>query len=527
MASGQVAVSGLQVAQPEPEVRVVVHRVDLDRSPELGLGRLEPAATEIGARQRLTHGALLGLERARLLQRDHGRVGVVTLEQPRALLKCGVSVACRVHCGSFYRSCLVVQPNRIPEPGVPLTAFRPFEGARYDCDTADAELRNLVAPPYDVVDDDELAALEAAHGCNSVRLILPRDEHADGDRYARAAAVFTRWIADGILRIDTPARFYAYRMDYGDRHTRGVIGALALPEPGSAGVLPHERTLPKAKSDRLALLREMRVNVDPIWALSLGTGLTGAADLAQPLCECLDGDGVRHQLGAIDDPDAIAAIRAAVDGNPLVLADGHHRFETACNYRDERRAAGIDDVGASAILTFVVELVDDELCIQPIHRLVDLPAGTDVRALLGDAFEIEPAGPATPDGVDDLVAQMAARGALGLVDADGLALALVRPDVRTAALADEHPAVAATDAAVVESVVVPRLPDATWHYRHDAAAVAALVDKGVASAAILCSPVSVAQTRAAALAGARMPQKTTFFWPKPRTGMVFRPLDAG
>ena len=97
--------------------------------------------------------------------------------------------------------------------------------------------------------------------------------------------------------------------------------------------------------------------------------------------------------------------------------------------------------------------------------------------------------------------------------------------MRGAALAGEHPAVAATDAAVVEALVVPRLPGATWHYRHDAHGVAALVDKGAASAAILCSPVSVADTRAAAVDRVRMPQKTTFFWPKPRTGMVFRTLD--
>jgi len=408
-----------------------------------------------------------------------------------------------------------------------LPAFRPFEGARYDCDVTGGELHSLVAPPYDVVDDDEHAALEAAHDCNSVRLILPRDERADGDRYARAASVFGAWVRDGILVVDSPARFYAYRMEYGGRHTRGVIGALGLPEPGRNDVLPHERTLPKAKSDRLALLREMRVNVDPIWALSLGTGLTEQAERARPLCTCTDPDGVRHELGAIEDPAAIAAISAAVDANRLVLADGHHRFETAINYRNERRAAGIDDTGASAIMTFVVELADDELCIEPIHRLIDLPAGTDVRAPLADAFEFTPAGPVTPEGVEDLVAQMRSRGGLGLVDGQGLALAVPRAAVRAAALADEHPAVAETDAAVVDAVVVPRLPDATWHYRHDAAAVAALVDKGIASAAILCSPVSVNQTRAAALAGARMPQKTTFFWPKPRTGMVFRPLDAG
>ncbi|MGH8978182.1 MAG: hypothetical protein ACRDV7_08930, partial [Acidimicrobiia bacterium] len=120
---------------------------------------------------------------------------------------------------------------------------------------------------------------------------------------------------------------------------------------------------------------------------------------------------------------------------------------------------------------------------------------------------------------------MRAERGLGLVDGRGLALAVARPDIRAAALRDEHAAVAGTDAALVETLVVPRLPGASFLYRHDAAAVAALVDKGAASAAILCSPVTVADTRAAAIDRVKMPQKTTFFWPKPRTGMVFRTLD--
>jgi uncharacterized protein (DUF1015 family) len=360
-----------------------------------------------------------------------------------------------------------------------------------------------------------------------VRLILPRDESVDGDRYERAAATFTRWCAEGVLAADPAPRFYAYRMEFTDpqgarRHTRGVIGALGLPNAAGGDILPHERTLPKAKSDRLALLRAMRVNVDPIWGLTLGSGLTALLRAATPLAACTDVDGVRHELGAIDDPDAVAAIRAVVGGAPLVLADGHHRFETAVNYRNE---VGAGDAGAAAIMALVVELAADELCIEPIHRLVDLPAGLDVRARLADAFTVHDSGANTPDEVDALVARMRAEHGIGVVDGRGLALAVPRADARAAGLADEHAAVAATDAAVIEALVVPRLPGATWHYRDDARGVAALVDKGSASAAILCSPVSVEQTRAAAIDRVRMPQKTTFFWPKPRTGMVFRPLD--
>jgi len=424
--------------------------------------------------------------------------------------------------------------NPIAFPSIPGTRsanvvdFSPFAGTRYG--GVSTELGALVAPPYDVIDDDERASLEASHRYNSVRLILPQDRAEPGDRYARAAAAFAEWSAQGVLARDPEPRFYSYRMEFTDphgqsRHTRGVIGALGLPEAGDDDVLPHERTLPKAKSDRLALLRAMRVNVDPIWGLTLAPGLTARLEQATPLASCVDGDGVAHELGAIDDAATISAVRATVGGAPLVLADGHHRFETAINYRNELRDGGLDPGGAAAIMTFVVELADDELCIEPIHRLVELPAGVDVRDRLADAFDVRDAGANGRDGVEALEAAMRAEHGLGVVDRAGLAVAVPRREARAHALAGVHPAVAATDAAVIEAMVVPRLPEAHWQYRHDAEAVAALVDKASASAAILCSPVSVAATRAAATDRVRMPQKTTFFWPKPRTGMVFRTLD--
>jgi uncharacterized protein (DUF1015 family) len=406
----------------------------------------------------------------------------------------------------------------------------PFPGIRYDCGTAGAPLDVLVAPPYDVVDDDLHVALEAANDRNSVRLILPRDEHAEGDRYQRAATTMQRWITDGVLVRDGTPRFYGYRMRYRDahgreRHTHGFIGALQLPEAGSFDVLPHERTLPKAKSDRLLLLRAMRANVDPIWCLSLSTGLTAQLDPATPLGACRDADGVEHALFAIDDAAQIAAIRAAIAREPLVLADGHHRYETACAYRDELRSAGRSIAGADAIMSFVVELSEDELSIDPIHRLITVDGGIDIRAALADAFVFEPVGPNTAETIETIEQRMAEQGALALVDGVGVTLATPRADAAGTALAGEPEVVRTTDAAIVEHVAVPRLPGAQVTYRHDAAACAALVDKGVASAALLCRPVSVAQTRAAALAGVRMTQKTTFFAPKPRTGMVFRSLD--
>jgi uncharacterized protein (DUF1015 family) len=407
--------------------------------------------------------------------------------------------------------------------------FFPFAGIRY---SNGADLSARVAPPYDVIDEEQRAALEAAHPQNAVRLILPRDVSVEGDRYARAASTYATWCADGVLVPDPEPRFYGYRMtfDGGRRHTTGVVGALALPEPGDGSVLPHERTLPKAKSDRLALLQATRLNLDPIWGLSPTEGLTAAIDTTRELGSCSDEDGTIHTLFAIDDPAARTAIRDAIRSTPLVLADGHHRFETALAYREERRRGSTADPGAEAIMTFVVELADDQLSIEPIHRLVHLPAewstgaGSPLRQRLGESFDVVPAGANTPDAVARLVGSMRANGSLGLADAEGVALLIANPGIAARALAGEPAAVAGTDAALFETVALPLLAGATIEYRHDAIGVAALVAKGVADAAVLLRPVSVADTRAAAIAGARMPQKTTFFAPKPRTGMVFRSL---
>jgi uncharacterized protein (DUF1015 family) len=376
--------------------------------------------------------------------------------------------------------------------------FLPFAGVRYDR----IDVGTVAAPPYDVIDEDQRAVLEAADPHNSVRLILPRGDNP----YEAAADLLTAWRDEGVLVVDNAPRFYLYEMEYEDedgrtRHTHGVIGALELGE-----VLPHERTMPKAKSDRLALLRATRANLDPIWCLSLAPRLSEVlAQGGEELATCVDREGVRHRLRGLADEADTQRITEAIAGAPVVIADGHHRFETACAYRDERP----DDPGAGSIMAFVVELADDELHVQPIHRLLADLDDFDLRA----AFSATDAGPNTHEGVAALQARMRAQGGLGLVDRAGLAFLSQRGKAQV-------------DATVFDRDIRPRLPDGVdVGYRSDAEVVASLVEKGVAEAAVLMRPVTVAQIREAAFAGARMPEKTSFFHPKPRTGMVFRSLS--
>ena len=417
--------------------------------------------------------------------------------------------------------------------------FRPFAAIRYRAEATNAyhpdtgnpeteHLDVLTAPPYDVIDPDQREALAARSEHNAVRLILP----GDGDGYERAACQLREWEAAGVLVRDAAPAFYSYRMTYVDdrdqpRHTVGIIGGLVLPSAAGEGdVLPHERTLPKAKSDRLALLRATRVNLDPIWGLTPTTGLAAIADRSRHLATTIDEDGVTHELGALTEPDDLAAVAAIVADAPVVLADGHHRFETAIAYRDEQRARGIGVSGNDAVMGLIVELAENQLWVQPIHRVLnEIGSPTRLRLNLARRFRIVDAARNTPETVTALVRSLESHGGVGLVDGEGLARLVADEDDLERARQKLDPVLGAVPSAWFEVMVGDALDGVTITYRHDAQALAAMVDTGAVDAAILLAPVTVEQIRSAAKARVRMPQKTTFFAPKPRTGLVFRSLD--
>jgi uncharacterized protein (DUF1015 family) len=388
--------------------------------------------------------------------------------------------------------------------------FSPFAGLRYH--VADGDLDDIAAPPYDVISAEDQAALEARSEHNAVRLELPR-EAGSRNRYDAAAELLQTWLAVGVLVRDPQPAFYLYRMEFTDehgrpRHTLGVIGALTLEPPGEGDILPHEHTTPKAKSDRLELLRATEANLSPVWGLSLAGGLTSAIQPSvPPAARAVDEDGVVHALWVLYDPAAERAIAATVGSAPVVIADGHHRFETALTYQRERAPGGPQD----AVLAFVVELVDDELSVRAIHRLLaGLPPGFDVPAALERHFVVTPTTPAD----DTLLDRMDGAGALALVTAAGTWLLEPRPATIAAATHD-------LDSSRLD-VALGTLPPHQLTYQHGWDLAVAAVTKGEADAAVLLRPATVAQIAEVGRARERMPPKTTFFWPKPRTGFVFR-----
>lgn len=394
--------------------------------------------------------------------------------------------------------------------------FDPFPGLRYSPSHI-SSLDDVVCPPYDVISESERAVLEARSPSNVVRLELP---HADGggDRYQRARELLDSWRDGGILHRDAEPRFYGYRMSFTDpggrpAQTLGVIGALGLEPPGT-GILPHEETTPKAKTDRLELLRATRANLSPIWGLSPGTGLSEHLQPPpHPLERAVDDDGIVHELWPIDDAGRVAAVADAVGAAPVLIADGHHRFETALHYREERRAAGAASADDDAVMALIVELSEQQLTVQAIHRLlVGLPAGFDLPAALDEWFDITPAEP-----VDrTTLGRMQEAAALAVLTPDQAFLARPRPKLIEAATHD-------LDSSRLD-IALAGLPDHQLVYQHGWDHCAAAVASGLASAAVLLRPATVEQIAAISRGGVRMPPKTTFFWPKPRTGMVIREL---
>ncbi|HLM65750.1 MAG TPA: DUF1015 domain-containing protein [Acidimicrobiales bacterium] len=395
-----------------------------------------------------------------------------------------------------------------------MASFQPFPALRYD--PARVTLADVVAPPYDVIDDVQRAELAARAEHNAVRIDLPVDE-GGVDRYEVARRLLAAWQQQGVLLADDRPTFTVYRMTYvddagRDRHTTGVIGALELTPPGT-DILPHEHTTPKAKSDRLDMLRATRANLSAIWGLSLAKGLTDLLPVdGEPAGDMVDDDGVRHTVWVVEDPDRCAAIAEGVATQPVVIADGHHRYETSLAYRGERESAEGEAREAAATLAYLVELVEEELTVRAIHRLLsDLPDGLDLPEALAPWFEL--VGP-PPAGVP-VTAAMEEAGALALITPAGEVLLRPRPE----ALAQARD----LDSARLD-VALAALGRHTLWFQHGVDNVRRAVSSGDAQAGVLLRPATVAQIEATAHGGERMPPKTTFFHPKLKTGLVFRRL---
>lgn len=397
-----------------------------------------------------------------------------------------------------------------------MPGFSPFRGVRYNAEGGFVD--DVIAPPYDVISATDREALVARSEHNAVRLELPAEE-GGRNRYEVAATLWQQWHDERVLVADDEPAFYAYRMGFHDetgraRQTTGILGALHLEAPGK-GILPHERTTAKDKADRFDLIRKVRANLSPIWALSPTEGLSALATTeGPPDTRATDTSGVHHRLWRLTAPAVLEGIADAVASNPVLVADGHHRYEIGLAYQAEVGAAGDSSRGQDRILAFVVELAEEQLSVRAIHRLIKgLPDGFDFLAALEPYFEAFETTPAD----DTILSRMDDAGALALVTTSGTWLLRPRPETIDAAGHD-------LDTSRLD-VALATLPAHDLTFQHGWDLVTGAVSSGAAQAGVLLRPATVGQIAAISHGGERMPPKTTFFYPKPATGLVFRNLD--
>jgi uncharacterized protein (DUF1015 family) len=413
--------------------------------------------------------------------------------------------------------------------------IQPLRTLRYDTSVA-GPLGDLIAPPYDVIDDAMRAGLASRNEHNVVELDLP-------ESYEGAARTLAGWRANGVLVEEDEPAMWVLRQDYtapdGSARTRtGFFARVRVEEYGAGRIRPHERTHPGPREDRLKLTRATRANLSPIFSLfpdsSGGARETlGQVTSEEPFAEVTDGEGTRNTLWRVTDPDRIAALQGALADAELLIADGHHRYETARVYADEIGGEG----DHRYVLMLLVALEDPGLLIFPTHRLLtglkedsekqEAIADTARRDFdleeLSDPRELEP-----PPGNDRVV--------FGYMDSHfkrPFRFTLKDQSIADAALPGMPQPYRKLDTAVLEAVflrgALHMSEDDISHlhgldYSKNLDDAIERVESGEADAGFFMRPTPVEQVREVAETGESMPPKSTYFYPKVPTGLVFNPL---
>src|SRR4051795_645599 len=395
-----------------------------------------------------------------------------------------------------------------------------FRALHYDLGVV-GSLQSVIAPPYDVIDPEQRAALAARSAHNVVNVDLP-DAPLGGDAYEEAARLLDLWKRQGaVVRDDEPA-LWALQQDYtgpdGRQLTRhGVFARVRVEEYGPGRIRPHERTHPGPKEDRLRLTRATRANLSPIFSLyddpqQQAWSAVEPFTHGDPWGEVTDDEGTVHKLWRVDDPEALRQFKATLDGTELLIADGHHRYETARVYQQE-------EPSAEHVLMCLVALQDDGLTVFPTHRLVKTGDREALRAAIDRDWTTEP------------------RDTLSIgyyADGERKTLYLKDLGIADAALPGKPEPYRRLDTAVLEALILTgalgMTEDDISHlngldYARTEDEAKARVDAGEADAAFLMSPTPVERVRDVAATGENMPPKSTYFYPKVLTGMVFNPLE--
>ncbi|MBV9467526.1 MAG: DUF1015 domain-containing protein [Solirubrobacterales bacterium] len=417
-----------------------------------------------------------------------------------------------------------------------MAEIEPLRALRYDL-ARTGGLQDVVAPPYDVIDAEQRHALAGRSPYNVVRIDLPEGGE---DRYQRAAQELTAWRRDGVVVQDEQPALWPLAQDYTGpdgrpRTRRGLLARVRVEQYGAGRIRPHERTHPGPREDRLRLTRATRANLSPIFALFSDPDGSAWAPLESalgdpPWAQAGEADGTVNRLWRVQAPDAIAAVKDALAGTELLIADGHHRYETARVYAEELGGDGPHRY----VLMCLVAMEDPGLTVFPTHRLLhDLRPDQHealARALRRD-FEIE----ALPD-TSRLAPRADGALRLGYIDSHfrkPFMLTLQDPGIADAALAGHAEPYRRLDTAVLEALVLKGALQMSDHdidelsqlgYARDFEQALEQVLSGAYDAAFFMAPTPVQRVQEVASAGESMPPKSTYFFPKVPTGLLFNPL---
>jgi len=422
----------------------------------------------------------------------------------------------------------------------------PFAGLRYAPERV-GDLATVLCPPYDVIGEEERRALEARHPDNVVRLELPRG--ADDARYTTAARLLGSWTAEGILRPDAREAFYLYEQQFsygGQSYTRrGFFAAVRLEPFERRVVLPHEKTLSAPKEDRRRLLLATRTQISPVFGLYRdGAGAARAiideAAEAAPAVDAATADGVRHRLWPMTSTVALDGLRVLLADRQILIADGHHRYETMVGLAPELRPLDIPAGSAASDYTmmFLARAEDPGLLVLPTHRMVSgLPdfSFDGLCAACAPAFDVSEGDETTPAAIEARLVRDGGKRVVFGVRAPGRRSTTwleLKSIVDLSALGP--PALRTLDVTVLHGVILGPLlqidaeamaKQSFLTYTHDTAEALGRVDRGEVQAAFFMNPTKVDQVLAACEAGFVLPQKSTYFLPKLATGLVMYRLD--
>nr|MBA3752601.1 DUF1015 domain-containing protein [Nitrospira sp.] len=434
----------------------------------------------------------------------------------------------------------------------------PFHGTLYNPSTI-GDVRQVVAPPYDIIDNALQKTLHDRHPNNVIRLELGYEQSGDSasnNKYTRAAVALKEWLTAGALRRDSQAAIYYHTIEYHPPYSapgtptklfKGFLSTVELEEFGSGKIYPHENTRAAAKTDRLNLLEACRANFSPIISLysdpqnEILTLIERSIDTEKPRIDFQDDVGFRQRLWSVTERSVLDKVVQIMYTKLLFIADGHHRYETALNYRRARRQqAGAPSTPQPYDNVFMLfaSLEDKGLTVLPTHRVLTtpVPAAPELLRRLEPVFDVTPL-PFQPSNEPQVrgkfIDTLRSRGQS--LPMFGLALKNDPQYYLLTLKATHRPSAAASprdrlDVSLLQQHVVSTLcptqqeQEAMLYSKDDHEALNC-VRQGTGTAALLLNPTKVAEVQAVASAGERMPHKSTYFFPKPLTGLVMNVME--